>query len=158
MHVGEPDPKILLNKALRGAKWRDNKLQLKRSRWLTREWTLQEFIASRSISFYDRDWNRVGSLCTLRDELAEVIGIPRSICAFNGIDIKEFGKTNLQERISWARNRYTTRPEDRAYSLLGLLNVSMPMICGEGVVHAFKRLNREVKEEHGVELNLEDLY
>jgi hypothetical protein len=33
-----------------------------------------------------------------------------------------------QKRLSWARNRQTTRPEDRAYSLLGIFDVSIPMI------------------------------
>jgi hypothetical protein len=69
----------------------------------------------------------------------------------------QFANTNLQDRLNWARNRQTRQPEDRAHSLLGLLDVSMPMIYGEGLVKAVKRLKREVKEEHGVELNFECL-
>jgi hypothetical protein len=152
------DNNMLSDEALYKAKWRDWISQVKQARWLTRGWTLQEFIASKSIIFYDRDWKLISPFSGLRDELSDATRIPRSMLGSSGIDIEEFGKTSLQERIYWARNRHTTRPEDRAYSLLDLLNVSMPMIYGEGAVKAFKRLKREVKEEHGIDLNFEDLY
>jgi len=45
--------------------------------------------------------------------------------------------------ISWAANRTTTRLEDRAYSLMGLLDVNMPMLYGEGK-KAFYRLQLEI--------------
>lgn len=102
--------------------------------------------------------NFLGYVQNVWFDVAEVIGFPMTMYGDHSIDFKEFEKTTLQERINWARNRQTTRPEDRAYSLLGLLDVSMPMIYGEGVKKAFKRLNREVKEEHGVELNFEGFY
>ena len=34
--------------------------------------------------------------------------------------------------MSWAAYRTTSRVEDRAYSLMGLVDVSMPMLYGEG--------------------------
>ena len=45
--------------------------------------------------------------------------------------------------MSWAANRTTTRVEDRAYSLMGLLGVNMPMLYGEGK-KAFRRLQLEI--------------
>jgi hypothetical protein len=39
-----------------------------------------------------------------------------------------------------AANRETTRPEDLAYSLLGLFGVNMPILYGEGERNAFFRL------------------
>jgi hypothetical protein len=45
--------------------------------------------------------------------------------------------------MSWAARRQTTRIEDRAYSLLGLFNVNMPLIYGEGN-SAFRRLQEEI--------------
>ena len=137
---------------------RDRGLQVKQARWLTRGWTLQELIASKNIVFFDRDWDIAGTISDFKNELVDVIGIPRSMVGLMGIQSAEFAKTSVQKRIYWARNRQTTRPEDRAYSLLGLLDVSMPMIYGEGMAKAFKRLKREVKEEHGVEVNFDDLY
>ena len=40
--------------------------------------------------------------------------------------------------------RETTRPEDRAYSLMGLFSVNMPTIYGEGGDNAFIRLQHEI--------------
>ena len=45
--------------------------------------------------------------------------------------------------MNWASNRTTTRVEDEAYSLLGLFNVNMPLIYGEGR-NAFQRLQEEI--------------
>jgi hypothetical protein len=42
-------------------------------------------------------------------------------------------------RMSWAAHRLTTREEDMAYSLLGLFEVNMPLLYGEGE-KAFIRL------------------
>ena len=44
----------------------------------------------------------------------------------------------------WAENRETTRKEDKAYSLLGIFDVHMPLIYGEGRENAFKRLRAEI--------------
>ncbi|UKZ66567.1 uncharacterized protein TrAtP1_007739 [Trichoderma atroviride] len=46
--------------------------------------------------------------------------------------------------MSWAANRQTTRPEDMAYCLLGLFDINMPLLYGEGRVKAFKRLQEEI--------------
>jgi len=46
--------------------------------------------------------------------------------------------------MSWAAGRKTTRPEDRAYSLMGIFNVHMPIIYGEGERKAFFRLQLEI--------------
>ena len=46
-------------------------------------------------------------------------------------------------RMSWAAKRETSRPEDRAYSLIGLFDISLPMIYGEGE-KAFNRLQEEI--------------
>ncbi|KHO01244.1 uncharacterized protein MAM_00245 [Metarhizium album ARSEF 1941] len=43
----------------------------------------------------------------------------------------------------WAAKRATTRPEDAAYCLMGLLNVNMPVLYGEGAERAFRRLQEE---------------
>ncbi|KAL8684945.1 MAG: hypothetical protein Q9218_008059, partial [Villophora microphyllina] len=45
--------------------------------------------------------------------------------------------------MSWMSKRQTTRPEDIAYSLLGLFDVYMPLIYGEGS-NAFARLQEEI--------------
>jgi hypothetical protein len=45
--------------------------------------------------------------------------------------------------MSWAVKRQTTRPEDQAYCLLGLFDVKMPLLYGEGA-YAFIRLQEEI--------------
>ncbi|KAK5653832.1 hypothetical protein OQA88_7992 [Cercophora sp. LCS_1] len=49
----------------------------------------------------------------------------------------------VAERMSWAARRESTRPEDRAYSLLGIFGVNMPLLYGEGK-RAFARLQQEI--------------
>ena len=49
----------------------------------------------------------------------------------------------IAQIMSWAANRTTTQGEDRAYSLMGLLDVNMPMLYGEGK-KAFHRLQLEI--------------
>ena len=45
--------------------------------------------------------------------------------------------------MSWAAGRSATRTEDVAYSLLGLFDVNMPLLYGEGP-KAFQRLQKEI--------------
>lgn len=51
------------------------------------------------------------------------------------------------QRLSWAANRQTARIEDRAYSLLGLFDVNMPLLYGEGK-EAFVRLQQEIMNRY----------
>ncbi|KAK7424481.1 hypothetical protein QQX98_000446 [Neonectria punicea] len=46
-------------------------------------------------------------------------------------------------KMSWAAKRVTTRPEDIAYCLLGMFDVKMPLLYGEGREKAFVRLQEE---------------
>jgi hypothetical protein len=51
---------------------------------------------------------------------------------------------NDKERFSWIQSRETTVEEDKAYSLLGIFDVQMPLRYGEGMANAFKRLEEEI--------------
>jgi hypothetical protein len=57
----------------------------------------------------------------------------------------------------WAEKRDTTREEDKAYSLLGIFNIQMPVLYGEGRENAFKRLREEInkplKGKHTIPVN-----
>ncbi|RYO79958.1 hypothetical protein DL764_009955 [Monosporascus ibericus] len=48
--------------------------------------------------------------------------------------------------MAWAENRETTRAEDKAYSLLGIFDIQMPLLYGEGKDKAFKRLREEINK------------
>ena len=49
-------------------------------------------------------------------------------------------------KMSWASKRTTTRVEDVAYSLLGIFEVNMPLLYGEGS-RAFTRLQEEILKQ-----------
>jgi hypothetical protein len=110
------------------------------SRWFTRGWTLQELIAPRVVEFYAADGSQLGDRTSLEASLYEATKV--AIKALRGHPLSDFG---IEERFSWASGRQTKRPEDKAYSLLGILGVSMPLIYGEGEGQALHRL-RELVE------------
>ena len=58
-----------------------------------------------------------------------------------------FHTAPIARRMSWAAYRTTTRVEDEAYSLLGLFDVSMPTLYGEGRA-AFQRLQAELANKY----------
>lgn len=49
----------------------------------------------------------------------------------------------IARRMSWAATMVTTRVEDTAYCLLGIFDISMPMLYGQGK-KAFIRLQEEI--------------
>lgn len=111
------------------------------SRWFTRGWTLQELIAPRSVEFFSREHERLGDKKTLERHIREVTNI--AIPALRGNRLSQF---SVDERLSWAKNRQTTREEDKAYSMLGIFDIQMPLLYGEGEEKALKRLRREIGE------------
>ena len=110
------------------------------SRWFTRGWTLQELIAPPSVEFLCSKANRLGDKKSMEGQLHKVTGVP--VSALRGSPLSDF---SFDERVLWARNRETQREEDLAYSLLGILDISIPVIYGEGKENAFHRLKREWK-------------
>jgi hypothetical protein len=56
---------------------------------------------------------------------------------------KLLSNTAVATKMRWASKRQTTRPEDGAYCLLGIFNVHMPLLYGEGS-NAFRRLQEEI--------------
>ncbi|PMD49038.1 HET-domain-containing protein, partial [Hyaloscypha variabilis F] len=108
------------------------------TRWFTRGWTLQELIAPRNVVFYTSDWRCIGTKRELCQTIARNMGISSTILL--GVD---FRRTLVAERMNWAAKRTTTRVEDQAYCLLGLFDINMPLLYGEGE-RAFLRLQHEI--------------
>ena len=117
----------------------DQEAELAKARWFTRGWTLQELIAPRQVQFYDKDWRYLGNRTSLQGALARITGIDESILAGTA----SVQSVSVATRMTWAAGRNTTRVEDLAYSLLGLFDLNMPLLYGEGV-GAFDRLQEEV--------------
>lgn len=134
------------------------------SRWFTRGWTLQELLAPQNITFFAQDWSRLGYVGVFYDTsfhpaylgvnespslsplvhptgiVSEITGIPIEFLA----KAKELDQACVSQRMYWASRRTTTRPEDRAYSLMGLFNINMSIIYREGLEEAFARLQQEI--------------
>ncbi|KAM5546150.1 hypothetical protein V8D89_000276 [Ganoderma adspersum] len=111
------------------------------SRWFTRGWTLQELIAPISVEFLSADWGFIGSKHALVDLVESVTRI-NSKALLHIVPLERFC---IAQRLSWAANRKTTRKEDRAYCLLGIFDIHMPTLYGEGN-HAFQRLQEQVMQ------------
>lgn len=108
------------------------------SSWFTRGWTLQELLAPTSLQFYDSRWSPIASRYELSAELEAITGIPQ--LALHNFRHDDFC---VAEKMAWAARRQTTREEDSAYCLLGLFNVNMPLLYGEGN-KAFLRFQEEI--------------
>jgi hypothetical protein len=111
----------------------------RKSRWFTRGWTLQELVAPTLVEFFSKEGELLGNKRSLERHIHEITGIP--VKALQGSPLSEFSVT---ERMLWAEKRETTRKEDKAYSLLGIFDVYMPLIYGEGRDRAFNRLREEI--------------
>jgi len=118
----------------------NNYSAFRKSRWFTRGWTLQELIAPRTVEFFSQERQRIGDRKSLERQVHEITGIP--IRALRGSPLAGF---SIDERMSWAAERKTKRKEDKAYSLLGIFNIFMPLIYGEGD-NAFTRLKEEIEK------------
>lgn len=116
----------------------DSNLMAK-SRWFTRGWTLQELIAPTHLIFCDQSWVERGTKKEFAGLLREITPIDMKVL----LDPSKIYTMPVGARMSWAASRETTRIEDRAYSLLGIFDINMPLIYGEGS-KAFRRLQEEI--------------
>lgn len=114
---------------------------------------LQELLAPELVVFYNADWQVVGHVCKgdncarslyaygihLNEVVSRITGIPQRYLQGD----EPLRGASIAQRMSWASHRTTTRLEDEAYCLLGIFNVNMPMLYGEGR-NAFRRLQLEI--------------
>lgn len=112
---------------------------LTRCRWFSRGWCLQELIAPRNLVFFDAKWNYIGSKVELSTLISKVTHVNEEVL----IDSSLIRTIPVARRLSWAAERRTNREEDMAYCLLGVPDINMPMLYGEGV-KAFTRLQEEL--------------
>ncbi|KAF2728861.1 HET-domain-containing protein [Polyplosphaeria fusca] len=112
---------------------------ISKSRWITRGWTLQELIAPRAIVFSDRYWKVYHLNKPLQNQIvSESAKVPSTALGSGNL-----GAYSVAQKFSWAASRSTTRIEDEAYCLLGLFDIHMPMLYGEGQ-KAFVRLQEQL--------------
>ncbi|KAI6167851.1 heterokaryon incompatibility protein-domain-containing protein [Pisolithus thermaeus] len=108
-------------------------------RWFSRGWTLQELVAPSVVHFFNKDWRFIGDKKHRAQTISSITRVPSRVL-IHGLDAHRHSAAQI---MSWAADRKTTRTEDRAYSLMGLFGVHMPMLYGEGK-NAFRRLQLEI--------------
>jgi hypothetical protein len=131
------------------------------SRWFSRGWTLQELLAPQDVKFYSNDWSFLGTKESLCSEISSITGISiqylwekslghpyigslkRDLIARSFQYAVPLGTASVSERFSWLSTRTTTRLEDMAYCMLGIFELNMPLLYGEGS-KAFTRLQEEI--------------
>ena len=106
------------------------------SKWFSRGWTLQELLAPRLVVFFNRAFQKIGTRHSLKQIITKITGIDTCYLLEYGSDLRT---ASIATRMSWASNRQTSRVEDIAYCLLGIFDVNMPLLYGEGE-RAFMRL------------------
>jgi hypothetical protein len=118
--------------------YRDNS-EFRWSKWFTRGWTLQELLAPEVVVFYNHDWVEIGTKALMSEVISSITNIDRDfLTGTAGVN-----SACVAQKMSWASKRETTRLEDTAYCLMGLFNVNMPLLYGEGK-KAFYRLQLEI--------------
>ncbi|KAI1342779.1 heterokaryon incompatibility protein-domain-containing protein [Xylariaceae sp. FL0016] len=107
--------------------------------WFTRGWTLQELLAPKYMQFYDMDWQYMGTKAELAHLLARITRIDVSYLTGE----RHFSSACIASKMSWMASRITQRPEDMAYSMLGIFDVFLTPRYGEGM-RAFMRLQQHL--------------
>lgn len=105
---------------------------IQNSAWFTRGWTLQEMLASRSLQFFEANWQPLGS----GRDLAPLLSKGARISEKHLVD---FRTASIAQKMSWMASRVTTEEEDTAYCMLGIFDLNMELLYGEGK-KAFTRL------------------
>lgn len=116
-------------------------IAFRQSRYWTRGWTLQELIAPTIVEFFSKEGRPLGDKKKLEMLIHETTGIP--VLALRGDPFSNF---SVAERKNWAAERQTTEEEDIVYCILGLCEVSMAPIYGEGNNAALKRFQMTIKK------------
>jgi hypothetical protein len=91
-------------------------------------------LAPAVVIFFNQAWMDIGTKRSLVELVSEITGIQ---------DLFDWSNASVAQRMSWASGRTATRVEDMAYCLLGLFDVHLPPLYGEGS-KAFLRLQLEI--------------
>lgn len=112
--------------------------------WSTRGWTLQEIAMCKEVVFYNASWTKIRHEDSSLEHVRKICNVPRELyCTGGKIDL------SAAYVMHYAGIRGTSRGEDRAYSLMGMLGVKMPILYGEGEEVAISRLIDEVIRSKG---------
>lgn len=110
------------------------------SRWWSRGWTLQELLAPQNLEFFSSGWMSLGTKASQTTLISRITTVDVEYLS----GVLPLQHASIAKRMSWAATRRTTREEDIAYCLMGLFEVNMPMLYGEGGKQAFVRLQEAI--------------
>lgn len=113
--------------------------KLARCRWTNDIWAIPQIIFPRAAYFYSSEWKQIGTKKSLLPHLSADTGIDEPVLE----DSDCLEDYSIARRMSWASDKTALPVEDSAYALLGLFDVSMPIIYGEGP-KAFLRFQEEI--------------
>jgi len=121
------------------------------SAWFKRGWTLQELLAPHTILFFTRDWSLYRDSSSNHKEDSSILGELEQATSIASRHLIDFhpGVDDARSRLQWASMCCTTRPEDIAYSLLGVFSLHIPVLYGESAENALGRLLAEVISKSG---------
>lgn len=100
---------------------------------------IQELLAPALLNFHSWDWFEIASRSTIADLICEITRI--DTVYFQGDWM--FKNASVAQKMSWVSWRVTKRAEDIAYCMLGIFDVNMTLLCGEGP-KAFTTLQEEI--------------
>ena len=123
------------------------------SRWFERGWTLQELLAPVIVEFFSIDGTQIGDKITLEQDIHQATKIPLAALRRQ----KPLSEFSIDERMYWAAHRRTSKKEDKAYCLFGILGVFLPLIHGEGEDHALTRVRDEAAKQQAKQKMLKSL-
>ena len=133
----------------------ENEREFRGSEWFRRGWTLQELLAPQMVVFLSASWELIGhkgedGWTRSGHQIASGHALEAAVSAITGVPecvLRNYARSmslSIEERLSWIYNRQTTKEEDMSYSLLGIFDVTMPVIYGEGAKRARERLMEEI--------------
>ena len=124
---------------------------LTNSAWFKRGWTLQELLAPHTMLFFTRDWSLYRDSSSNHKEDSVILGELEQATGITSQHLIDFhpGVDDARSRLQWASRRCTTRPEDIAYSLLGVFSLHILVLYGESAENALGRLLAEVISKSG---------
>ena len=125
-----------------------------RDTWFTRGWTLQELLAPKKIKFFGKSWQYITLDSTDNDKDLDFklkVSLWRVISTLTKIPLRTLldftpGINHARDALVWVSKRKTTRVEDIAYCLIGLLGIPFSIAYGEGNM-AFRRLQVEILQQ-----------
>ncbi|KAK7440982.1 hypothetical protein VKT23_016761 [Stygiomarasmius scandens] len=110
--------------------------------WFRRGWTLQELVAPKTVIFYNKSWECIGDKDKLRNDIRRITTIPALVLSGE----QSVRDVDVVTRMSWAYNRVTTKRQDRAFCLQGLLGVTVEPDYGESYFVSLNRLGKALLE------------